>query len=137
MAKGKDMNEELFLEKVVESGVSFYQNLRQYYREEELPTFQSYLRKRWVVGGMSGGSCWGDDADKPISAHAEPEFVDLDNLLTLICPNISFLQYKSILNIVESKDDRENEYYGNYTEYEVKYISLGSLYNKLKDLNVI
>jgi hypothetical protein len=89
------------------------------------------IKEYWCIGGVTGGNCWGGEANESVSAHDEPEYGGLDDLLLEIAPNITFLQYKKILSCEERYEYTDHEYYGNYTEYRVKYISINALYNIL------
>lgn len=98
----------------------------------------------WATGGVTGGSCWdagtGETPTVYLSRKSEPEedFTNLDKVLELICPNISFLTYKNICDrVVKRKDWTLNEYYGNHTNYAEKYVYLEDLYNELKSLNLL
>jgi hypothetical protein len=104
----------------------------------EKATEDDYLREKWVTGGQRGGSCWGDDADLPVEADAEPEFSDLDRVLEDVCPKITFLQYKSVVAGVVMNGSREaREYYGNYTTYGMKVVRLGDLYETLQEKGLL
>lgn len=84
------------------------------------------IYKKWEAYGYSGGSCWGDEATY-YEGKSEPEFKALDMILEVICPNISYLQYKKLSNIITYSDRTENEYYGNSTTYKYEYIYLSEL----------
>ena len=91
----------------------------------------------WTIGGMTGGSCWGNSADTARTADPEPEFEDLDKILAEICPNISFLQYKRLCQaVIKTKDQTEGGYYGNYHEKRIKSFSVAELEEYLKDNNL-
>lgn len=91
----------------------------------------------WTIGGVTGGDCWGSDADIPRTADPEPEFEDLDKILAEVCPNISFLQYKRLCQaIIKTKDWTEAGYYGNYYEKRIKSFSIAELEEYLKDNNL-
>ena len=89
----------------------------------------------WSEGGH-WGDCWGNEGT--ISGEAPKEFDELDNLLEKICPNISFLQYKKLVAECVTLDEYgESGYYGTY-EHRARYIcDLNSLYNWLKNHNLI
>jgi hypothetical protein len=92
----------------------------------------------WVTGGITGGSCWGGENVRSRSGELEPNFDGLDRILEEICPNITFLQYKRICqDIVKEDDYTQNEYYGNCTEYKIKYFSAEDLFKTLKDCDII
>lgn len=88
----------------------------------------------WTTGGMTGGSCWGDDANQAVEAEPEPEFSDLDKVLEVLCPNISFLQYKKLCaEVVERDSDTNHEYYGNYYYKGIKRVHLKKLKSFLEE----
>lgn len=93
--------------------------------------------KGWRTGGIGGGSCWGDGGHFALDGDVEPEFTALDNILSKICPNITFLQYKQIMCATQSFDETEYEYYGNSTKYKYVYISMKDLYDQLVTLRIL
>ena len=93
---------------------------------------KSYLYLEWCVGGREGGNCWGGSADLIVEAYPEPEFAPLDELLSNICPQITFLQYKQLCsNCIELSTRTQNEYYGNVYHYSAKKIYIDVLYKFL------
>lgn len=92
-----------------------------------------YIMIRYEVSGAQGGSCWGGEPQSYTNDGPRPEFTNLDKFLEQVCPTISFLQYRRILSMVKTKIDSHNEYYGNYTNYEIKQLSIVELYEYLKD----
>ena len=99
----------------------------------------NYLYESWMSGGVTGGSCWdnGDATYHSMPGEKEPEFQSLDLILESICPEITFLKYKNLCKCVEYGKYSRNEYYGNSTEYGIKYIKLIDLYNALKEHSII
>jgi hypothetical protein len=96
------------------------------------------LSVNWRTGGMCGGSCWGDKADLPVTADDPKELTELDRILEKIAPNTSFLAYKNLCNdIIHSDSYIQNEYYGNYYTYAVRYVLLSELYLTLKNRGMI
>lgn len=95
----------------------------------------------WVTGGVTGGSCWDTGDDDPhhdLAGDPEPEFSDLDKILEYFCPRISFLQHKAILrDVVKRTEHSVNEYYGNYTDYGVKYFKVEELYSYLMSKGLV
>ena len=96
----------------------------------------------WLVhetGGVRGGSCWdSSDPQEYINNEKMPEFVAFDEVLNIVYPDISHLQYKAICSqFVKEIDYRDGEYYGNYTDYEIKYVSLCDLYTYLIDHDLL
>lgn len=112
------MNFEDFKLKFEDKFTDFYEN-PEYSRNHDT-MFGCYVD--WNTGGYSGGSCWGDKAERYDSDDPEPEFEQLDLILTEICPNVTFLQYKKICkSIIKSSNRTEYGYYGNETDYTRKY----------------
>ena len=93
----------------------------------------------WCIGGVTGGSCWGDTPDTPVSGEVEPPFTGLDDLLLKVVPNLSFLLYRKLENelISRGEHDGSGDYYGNRTEYADKSIRIKDLYDFLKGYNLV
>lgn len=112
---------------------------RSYYYNSSTPKADPHLYVEWETGGVSGGSCW--DSSCPIayvSNEPAPELAALDFLLEKMCPTVGFLTYKRILrSVVSSSTRRNNDYYGNHTDYACKSVSLRALYKFLKDENLL
>lgn len=97
---------------------------------------RSFLKIYWSIGGQSGGSCWATDERKyySVSGEPEPSFDILDAVLLEFAPSITFMQYKGLERLIVTEPDSENsysDYYGNYTNYYQKTISLKALYEFL------
>lgn len=116
---------------------------RDYYSNEKDVNFNDiYLNFIWMVhetGGVRGGSCWdSSDPHEYINNEEMPEFVAFDAVLTKLVPNLPYLHYKVICSqFVKELDYVDNEYYGNHTDYEIKYVSLCDLYNYLIEHNLL
>jgi hypothetical protein len=107
---------------------------------ENPPTLKDFLYIEWSIGGQTGGSCWdeGDATYHPREAEPEPNFNCLDIILEAFCPSLSYIKYKLLVaDIVKEDTQTSNEYYGNYTTYAIKYVCLGDLYAKLKEISLI
>jgi hypothetical protein len=147
-----------FLKKVKELEVPYYRKKPKKFWPDELiwqprqfgsrkkvidnpPMLNDYLSCEWITGGISGGSCWDEDDRDSRYASArqkEPEFTDLDKVLTAFCPDIAFLLYKKLTaDTIKYSDRTEHEYYGNKTEYGIKSVRLGDLYDKMKELKIL
>ena len=88
---------------------------------------------RWKIGEVSGGSCW--DSSNPQYYGNDsgcPDFKVLDLVIKEINPNISYLKYKEIEELIQSSEETEYEYYGNRTDFEMKFVILSELIEKLK-----
>lgn len=118
---------------------------------ENLKTFEDFkdavksivgttdISKEWLIGGIGGGSCWDDGSSNPHyarQADEEPEDESLDLILEVLCPKISFLQYKKLTkeNLFIETEKYYNEYYGNHSEYRIKTLNLEVLFNTLKEI---
>jgi len=90
----------------------------------------------WCLGG-SWNDCWGSTGS--VSPSSPPEgFFALDNLLEKIAPNISFLQYKKILNECVSTDEfSDHDYYGGSTYHNKQMLNVIALYNYLIEKELI
>jgi len=91
----------------------------------------------WSLGGTSG-SCWSDEKSH-VSAEPQPaSFKEFDELLTEICPNISFLAYKKLYNeTVTTETSGEGDYYGGYVEHACYVCDVKKLYDMLVEMNVV
>ena len=116
---------------------------RDYYSNEKDVNFNDiYLNFIWMVhetGCVRGGSCWdSSDPQEYINNEKMPEFVAVDEVLNKVCPDISHLQYNAIWSeFVKEIDYTDREYYGNRTDYEIKYVSLCDLYAYLIDHDLL
>lgn len=150
------MIEKEFLKKIIDLDFSIYtkknedekttywakSNRSPFYlaKKTVLDTLKNYfIYTSWVSGGRSGGSCWdeGEPNYYPVDTEKEEDLEALDIILREICPNLSFLDYKTIIPLIEYDSFTQNEYYGNFTTYSYKYLNLKSLYNKLKEIKAI
>lgn len=82
---------------------------------------------RYEKGGWSGGSCWEDSNVQPYSNSFVPTFEVLDLVLRELKPDISYLKYKEIEKLIVDSEKTEYEYYGNQTDFGIKYIELSKL----------
>jgi hypothetical protein len=94
--------------------------------------------KRWIIGGMIGGNCWDGAANRPISGDGEPNFKLLDMIFEKVCPNITYLQYKDVVDSCVSREDDydydyDYDYYGNYYTYASESCGLRTLAYYLKE----
>lgn len=93
---------------------------------------------KWVTGGITGGNCWGDEADQPVSPDEPEELTQLDQILERVSPEITFLQYKSLVkDVVVTGSYTQHEYYGNFYCKAVKYCLFSELYAALKQRGFI
>lgn len=98
------------------------------------PEKDGKIREKWSTGGMSGGSCWGDEPEYFSCDEKEPEFLYLDSIIEYYYPKVGFIQYKRLIQeLVKYSSDREYCYYGNYDDYSIKEVDLKKLYFKLQE----
>src|SRR5574343_1038627 len=84
-----------------------------------------FVVEQWVTGGDWGGNCWDEvRVPSPVSASEEPELTEFDDILLLFYSDISFLKYKDYAKLIAYDDFTQAEYYGNYTTYGTKKVSL-------------
>jgi hypothetical protein len=96
---------------------------------------REYVQVRRLSGGQTGGwyGATEEDVHRPVEAEGDQPFTYLYRILEKFSPHITFLQYKRLeKDIVETFDETDNEYYGNYFNYEVKRIYLDKLFAWLK-----
>ena len=88
---------------------------------------------KWESGGRPG-SCWDDEDtvnedytnDRPHDA-----FKVLDLVLAEIKPNITYLEYSKVKDLIESNTETDYGYYGDYTEDTIEWIVLSDIYKVL------
>ncbi len=91
---------------------------------------------RWETGGWRGGSCWEGGVAKPYqNEEGKPKFKVLDLVLKKLKPDISFLDFREIEELIHTNSETDREYYGNSTDYDIEYIILSELEEKIKQLN--
>jgi hypothetical protein len=98
-------------------------------------TKDKLMSSKWSNGG-SYGNCW-DDSMSSTSGDSPLEFIELDNLLEKIIPEITYLQYKKIRTLVKSDNETEYGYYNSSENYSWWEINLKELYSKLIEMELI
>jgi len=90
----------------------------------------------WCTGG-TWNDCWENTGTVPSDSTPEGMSV-LDDLLEEICPTISFLQYKKIMNeCVYVEDFSDGDYYGGTTYHNKYMLRVSALYNYLVEGKLI
>jgi hypothetical protein len=94
------------------------------------------VSETWCIGGTW---CSWDGMEYQCEPEQAPlSFRELDELLEKICPNITLLQYKRIMNdCVEIQNDSECDYYGGRRWLSLYVCDLDALYNLLWEMNYI
>lgn len=82
------------------------------------------------TGGAKGGGCFGGAAEE-YSSNESLDTSDLDDILTEVCPQISFLKYKVLMKELDKRafsgEQSHYEYYGNRNDYKYKIILIKDL----------
>jgi hypothetical protein len=95
--------------------------------------FKGFHSTDWVTGGIGGGSCWneGDDDDSiyyELHSDAPEKIVLLEEFLQNEFP---LVKYDELDSYIKELDYRDNEYYGNHTDYSCAYITFDELADAL------
>lgn len=104
--------------------------------------YKKYLWIEYDIGGASGGTCWNDNEAEEYENYIEREKMIPENFYAFLSKYFNDVQLKEINYFLHklnwfSDTRQENEYYGNYTIYEYKYISSNVLYDFLVELELI
>lgn len=93
------------------------------------------VSERWCTGGLTGKNYSGEGESVPVTPDEQPELQQLDAILEIVCPTISFLAYKKLCsNVIATADcPTSSDYCGNHYNYKVKYFTTHTLYAYLKD----
>jgi hypothetical protein len=106
-------------------------------RCKELVQSRTEIYIQWCVGGICGNSCW-ERTPEPREVEPEPEFEELYTLLEAFCPQITFLQTRSLLKTqVLTTTSNYDDYYGNESRYVKKTVDLKKLYQYLQEHNLL
>jgi len=97
-------------------------------------TEKDYLiYQRWNSGGVAGGSCWDEGEGHNYEySHPDPKFTILEIVLDELCPDITLKNYNEVLKLIKENETTNWEYYGNYDNYQIRYIRLKDLENLIK-----
>ena len=94
------------------------------------------VSETWSNGGTAG-SCWSSTLAN-ISPDTPKDFVEFDEMLANVCPNISFVQYKILYNTChEVVTYREHDYYGGCESYSYHICDLQKLWGKMKEMQIV
>lgn len=90
------------------------------------------IEREWTTGGLGGGSCWDEGEHRHYAVDGEPSptyFEILDTILLKYWADIPYLFYsKHVLPIIRTDSWTEYEYYGNSTNYAIRYVDLKDLF---------
>lgn len=92
------------------------------------------IYSRYETGGVSGGSCWDSSNPQPYTEEIPKDrFKVLDIVLAILKPDITFLKFREIEELIHTNEEEERGFYGNSTDWKVEYIVLSELIAKLND----
>lgn len=94
----------------------------------------------WITGGKSGGSCWGTSNEDyyDVAPEQPKELEELDKILEVFCPRITYLKFKKLTRIIEKKEWQDiPDYYGNYYASAGLSLNLQALYDFLVEEELI
>lgn len=91
--------------------------------------------------GASGGSCWGGEATS-YSTEADINTTPCNTLVTFIeelFPEITLRKYNEFVGSLKWNftDYHYSEYYGNYRNYDVKYVTLSDIHIALESAGLM
>ena len=91
----------------------------------------------WCTGGAIGSYL--DNEIRPISPDEKPDsFDELDKILEVISPNMTFLQYKRIYReCVSLTTNHSTDYYGGWSDTATYVCSIEKLFNELLQMGYI
>ena len=90
------------------------------------------LARVFDIGGITGGNCWGDEADIFRYGYDDAsKFEELDDLLVIYAPDINITQRNRIEEMVQTEGYIEYEYYGNSSHKMLKLIPLSEIHDFL------
>lgn len=101
--------------------------------------FEGKLAVYQKTGAASGGNCWEGVARYYPSGSDDPDADDmmteiLEKVLGNVAPEVTFLQYRSIMKSLKEDERRDREFYGNYTDYRVLSIEYADLLRQLQEM---
>lgn len=90
------------------------------------------IYSRYEIGGYRGGSYREGAIAKPYVVDEKPKFKVLDIVLKKIKPDLTYLEFRELEELIKTNEERDRQYYGNSTDYKIEYIILSDLYKTLK-----
>ncbi len=101
-----------------------------------VPVKTKYMYSEEWSGGGDYGTCWGSGGK--ISPETPNNFDEFDNLIFQLCPTLSFINYKKLLNeCVDVETTQEYDYYGGCEIKNRWRCDMKKLYDMLKSLKII
>jgi hypothetical protein len=91
------------------------------------------IHHEWSMGGTYG-NCY-DDNKSTVEGEIQPEFTDLDIVIELLNPNLTFMQYRrKVIPLIKTTIQSRGDYYGGETSTGIEYIMLKDLWDALDEL---
>jgi hypothetical protein len=96
---------------------------------------EDFIYVSYSPGGVSGGSYHKNSDPQPYTNDDPiPEFDDFYELLMKINSKFSYLEVKKLEKLITRFEHEEREYYGNKTDYIIRYVNVNDLYNCITSL---
>lgn len=111
--------------------IKFVKEIPYDYEGDNFNYNETTIIQRHKTCGAEGGNCWGDDARYFSNHKSASEFLPLDSILSAVAPEIPYLKYRQITNIITEDHETDHEYYGNYTDYEIYKLDIRQLYDSI------
>lgn len=119
-------------EEIVRECVGKFSSYTSYYENQDAFYIQDgAIVQKHCSGGANGGNCWGGEAEGFSNDTPPQDFLPLEPILTLVKPEITYLEFRAIEKLITTDSDHDREYYGNYTNYILWKLDIEKLYDKL------
>jgi hypothetical protein len=112
-----------------------YENTKEFFRYNNI--VGDIIYNEWSNGGIDGSGSYGGDRCSCLAKESEeePVFSELDKILSLVCPKITYRQYSDIIRpISHFVHRRDYGYYGDITIFGIKFYFLEEIYNAFKKI---
>ena len=97
-----------------------------------------------TTGGVSGGSCWGNDYQRGfVNEDYSVDLIDtfVVPIMEKLFPDITFLQFRKVEKYVKERMEEETwedyEYYGNYNSKKLEAVSFYDVWYGLKEAGIV
>lgn len=111
------------------------------YTSRRIDKNQATINVEVITGGASGGSCYGGEAH---SYHTGADISTtpcetLVNFIEELIPEITLKKYNEFVGSLKWNftDYCYPEYYGNYTNYDIKYVTLSDIRTALESAGLM
>lgn len=91
--------------------------------------------RRWSRGSVS---CYDSSSVHSTPPDPQPEFIEFDELIEKLYPDIKFMEYKKIYReTVKVEESSESDYYGGHSDYGWYECDLKKLYSYLTKMEIV